>query len=114
MRLRAAAPVVLSLLAIHPAPAGAASLPPDQTFVSSQGGVSMLTRSGGRAFVTARTRCGRVSDQRVRVRGGRISTPGRARVRISGRVLSRSRVRLTLRRGSCTRTYTLRVQGRPV
>jgi hypothetical protein len=111
---RVALPLVCLLAVAFPAPAGAVSLPADQTFVSSKGGVSMLTRSGGRAFVTARTRCGRVSDQRVRIRRGIISTPTRKRVRISGRVLSRTSARLTLRRGGCVVTYTVRRQGKPV
>mgnify|MGYP007001750052 CR=1 FL=1 len=44
------------------ATATAASLPVNQRFADSKGKVSLLTRSGGKGYVNARTRCGRLAD----------------------------------------------------
>ena len=63
---------------------------------------------GGKGYVTARTRCGRFADRRVRIARGRISSPKGARHRITGVVTSRSTLRLTIRRGGCVATLALR------
>jgi branched-chain amino acid transport system substrate-binding protein len=114
--MRRVAPAVLAVVAALPAPgpAGAASLPADQTFVSVTGAVTLRTQSEDRARVTARTRCGRVTGQPVQIMGGRVVSPGRPRMRISGLVLSPSSARLTVRQGNCVATYTLRRGRRPV
>ena len=51
----------------------AASLPVNQRFSDAKEKVSLLTRSGGKGYVTARTRCGRFADRRVRIARGRIT-----------------------------------------
>ncbi len=57
----------------------AASLPVNQRFTDRADKVSLLTRAGGKGYVTARTRCGRFADRRVRIARGRITlAEGRA------------------------------------
>lgn len=96
------------LVAVVCGTAAAASLPVNQRFTDAKEKVSLLTRSGGKGYVTARTRCGRFADRRVRIARGRISSPKGAPHRITGVVTSRSTLRLTIRRGGCVATLALK------
>ena len=113
MRATFIAGLAVITTALFVASAGAVSLPSNQTFVDGKDRVSLLTRSGGEGYVTARTRCGRIADYRVRIRGGRVSTPRGTRYRIAGTVTTRSTVSLRIRRGKCSAAYTLRRSTEP-
>lgn len=90
------------------ATATAASLPVNQRYADNKGKVSLLTRSGGKGYVNARTRCGRLADRRVRISGGRITSSRAARLRVTGTVTSRSTATLTIRRRGCAATFALK------
>jgi hypothetical protein len=103
----------VALTAVLCATAVAASLPVNQRFSDAKEKVSLLTRSGGKGSVTARTRCGRFADRRVRISRGRITSTKGARFRITGVVTSRSTLRLSIRRGTCATTFSLKRVTKP-
>lgn len=103
----------VALTAILSSTAVAASLPVNQRFSDAKDRVSLLTRAGGKGSVTARTRCGRFADRRVRISRGQIASPKGARYRITGVVTSRSTLRLTVRRGGCAATFALKRVTKP-
>lgn len=98
-----------TLMGVPPAEPDAASLRVDQRYADAGGRVSLLTRSGGRGYVTARTRCGRIADRRVRFSRGRFQHVNRrSSVRISGTVVDRDTARIAIRKGRCVARLTLR------
>ena len=103
----------IALVAVSSSTALAASLPVNQRFSDAKGKVSLLTRSGGKGSVTARTSCGRFADRRVRIARGRITSVKGARYRITGVVTSRSTLRLTVRRGRCAVTFAMKRVTKP-
>ncbi len=113
MRTSFATILIVGAVASTASPAGAASLPSDQTFKDAQGKMSLLTRRGGKGFLTAATRCGRLADVKVAIRRGKVSGR-RGRTRISGSVLSRSKVSVKIRRGSCAFRAVLKRDAGPV
>lgn len=102
--------LVLALLALAAGAtaAQAASLPANQRFTDARGRAELITRSGGRGSVSATTRCGRLTDQPVRIVAGAVRSRAGARYRISGVVQTSSQVRLRIARRGCSATYTLR------
>lgn len=90
------------------ATAAAVSLPANQRFSDAKARISLLTRAGGKGYVTARTRCGRFADRRVRIARGRVTTPVKGRYRITGVVTTRSTLQLVVQRGRCSATFQLR------
>lgn len=101
------------LVTVLCASASAVSLPVNQRFTDSKDRVSMITRSGGKGYVTARTRCGRFASARVRISGGRLSSLKGARYRLTGVVTSRSTLKLTVRRRGCVTAFSLRRVTKP-
>lgn len=103
----------LTALVACSAPALGATLPVNQRFVDSKGKVSLLTRSGGKGFLTGRTRCGRFRDQRVSLTGGRVRSRKGARIRVTGTIPSSRMVQIRATRGRCAVSLTLRRNSRP-
>jgi hypothetical protein len=107
MRWVAGSVSAVAAAVVFAASAGDATLPTNATFADAKGRVELLTRSGGVAFLTARTRCGRVSDHRLRIRRGRLHSAKAGRFQVTGTVLSTSRVTIRVTAGTCTATSAL-------
>lgn len=104
---------VLAVLLASTATTLAASLPVNQRFVDAKGKVSLLTRAGKVGYVTGSTKCGRLADQRVSLKGGKVRSRKRARIKISGTIPTSRSVRIRVTRKQCSVSLTLRRNTKP-
>lgn len=106
-------PLALAILVATAATANGASLLVNQRYVDGKGRVVLLVRSGGKGFLTGRTACGRLVEQPLSLRGGKVRSRKGARIRVSGTVTSSRSVQLRVTRKRCSASLTLRRNTKP-